>query len=327
MADVARLAGVSTSTVSRALRRADVVSPELRARVRTAIDALGYVPNPMAGGLAAARTRSVGVIVPSLINSFFAATLDAMAETLAPHGYQILLGNSAYSLDTEDALVNSFLAWSPAAIVLTGRTHSRATLQRLLAAGVPVVEMWELGDNPIDTLIGFSHRSVGRMAARHLFERGRHRPAFVGAALAEDRRAAQRAAGFAEAVDELAGAPCVVHATPERASVESGARALAELLRRHPDVDAVALSNDALALGALFECQRRGLSVPLDLALIGFGDLDFTAWTTPPLSTLRPPRREIGTAVAEHLLARFADPQCGPTSVDLGCELVARAST
>jgi len=327
MADVARLAGVSTSTVSRALRRADAVSLELRERVQTAIDALGYVPNPMAGGLAAARTRSVGVIVPSLINSFFAATLDAMAEALAPHGYQILLGNSAYSLDTEDALVNSFLAWSPAAMVLTGRTHSRATLQRLLAAGMPVVEMWELGDNPIDTLIGFSHRSAARMAARHLIERGRRRLAFVGAALAEDRRAAQRSAGFAEAVQELGTESPVLHATPERAGVETGARAVAELLRRHPGLDGVALSNDALALGALFECQRRGLSVPRDLALIGFGDLDFTGWTTPPLSTLRPPRREIGAAVARHLLARFADPQCGPTTIDLGCEIVVRAST
>lgn len=327
MADVAELAGVSPSTVSRFLRRSAGVSPALGEKVRSAIEALSYVPNPMAGGLAAARTRSVGVIVPSLINSFFAATLDAMADALAPHGYQIMLGNSSYSIDVEEALVRSFLAWSPAAIVLTGRTHSRTTLQHLLAAGIPVVEMWELGDNPIDSLVGFSHRAVGRLAARHLIERGRRRIAFLGAALDEDRRAAQRSAGFAETAQDLARDPPVMHAVAARASAESGGRGLAQLLARYPDVDGIAFSNDALALGALFECQRRGIEVPGRLAILGFGDLDFSAWCTPALSTIRPPRREIGTAVAEHLLRRFDGAADAPATIDVGFELVARAST
>jgi LacI family gluconate utilization system Gnt-I transcriptional repressor len=327
MADVARLAGVSTSTVSRALRRADTVSPALRARVHEAVATLGYVPNSMAGGLAAARTRTVGVIVPSLVNSFFAGTLDAMAERLAPRGYQIMLGNSAYSAQTEASLVNSFLSWSPAAIVLTGQWHARETLQRLLAAAIPIVEMWELGENPLDSLVGFSHRAVGRLAARHLLDRGRERIAFVGAALAEDRRAAQRSAGFAEVVRERGGAEPVVLSLPQRASAATGGMALAELLARRPDVDGVAFSNDAMALGGLFECQRRGIAVPDGLALIGFGDLDFAAWSTPTLSTIRPPRREIGLAIADHLLQRFDDPGAGPTTIDVGFELVPRASS
>ena len=327
MADVAQLAGVSASTVSRFLRQSAGVSPELGSKVRSAIEALSYVPNPMAGGLAASRSRSVGVIVPSLINSSFAATLDAMAEGLAPHGYQIMLGNSGYSPDAEEALVQSFLAWSPAAIVLTGRSHSRATLRRLLSSGIPVVEMWELGDNPIDSLVGFSHRAVGRVAARHLIERGRRRIAFLGAALDEDRRAAQRSAGFAEAVQDLSRDPPIMHAVAARASTESGGRGLAQLLARYPDVDGIAFSNDALALGALFECQRRGIDVPGRLALIGFGDLDFSPWCKPSLSTIRPPRREIGTAVAEHLLQRFGGVVDTPATIDIGFELVARQST
>ena len=327
MADVARLAGVSTATVSRALRRAEVVSPQLRERVRQAVETLGYVPNPAAGGLAAARTRTVGVVVPSLVNSFFAATLEAMAERLAPRGYQIMLVNSGYSIETEAALVNSLLSWSPAAIVLTGQAHSRATLQRLLEAGIPVVEMWELSENALDSLVGFSHRAVGRLAARHLIERGRRRIAFVGAALDEDRRAAQRAAGFGEVVRESLATEPVVLALQQRASAATGAAALAELLARHPDVDGVACSNDAMALGGLFECQRRGLRVPADVALIGFGDLDFAACSVPTLSTIRPPRREIGIAVAEHLLQRFDDPATGPTTIDVGFALVPRAST
>jgi len=327
MSDVAELAGVSTSTVSRALRNPGTVSPELRARVDAATASLGYVPNSMAGGLAASRTRTVGVIVPSLVNSFFSATIEAMAEVLNGDGYQILLGNSGYTIEREEALVNSFLSWSPAAIVLTGQIHSRITLQRLLNADMPIVEMWELGDNPLDTLVGFSHRAAGRAAARHLLDTGRQRLAFVGAAPEQDRRATQRGAGFSEAVIE-AGFPAPVCLTmPERASVEGGGQLIAQLVTTHPEIDGVFFSNDVLMLGALFECQRRCIRVPQALGLIGFGDLDFAAWSQPTLTTIRPPRREIGTAVAEHLLQRFRDPAGVATTIDLGFDLVIRGST
>ncbi|HVF62364.1 MAG TPA: LacI family DNA-binding transcriptional regulator [Casimicrobiaceae bacterium] len=327
MADVARLAGVSSSTVSRALRHADAVSPALRARVAAAIDSLGYVPNSMAGGLAAARTRTVGVIVPSLVNSFFSATLEAMAEALSQHDYQILFGNSGYAPEREEALVHSFLAWSPAAIVLTGRAHTRDTLKRLVAADIPVVEMWEVGDNAIDTVVGFSHRHVGRAAARHLLERGRKHLAFVGAALDLDRRAAQRCDGFFDVLHERGDNVQRAVALPERASADGGARALSEIVKRHPDTDAVFFSNDVLMLGGLFACQRLGIDVPRSLALIGFGDLDFTASSRPSLTTLRPPRREIGVVVARHLIERFEDANTRSTAIDLGFELVQREST
>jgi LacI family gluconate utilization system Gnt-I transcriptional repressor len=327
MSDVAALAGVSTSTVSRALRNPDAVSPVLRARVESAITSLQYVPNSMAGGLAASRTRTVGVIVPSLVNSFFSATIEAMAEGLNADGYQILLGNSGYAAEREEALVNSFLSWSPAAIVLTGQAHSRGTLQRLINAGLPVVEMWELGENPLDTLVGFSHRAVGRAAARHLIDRGRRTLAFAAAALGHDRRAAQRGAGFAEALQESGLPAPVVVTLDERASVQGGGQLVAQLLARHPEVDGVFFSNDVLMLGGLFECQRQAVRVPDALALIGFGDLDFTACSQPTLTTIRPPRREIGATVAAHLLQRFRDHDAAAATIDVGFELVARGST
>lgn len=327
MSDVAQLAGVSSSTVSRTLRNPEVVSPALRARVESAITSLQYVPNSMAGGLAAARTRTVGVIVPSLVNSFFSATLEAMAEGLNADGYQILLGNSGYAPDLEEGLINSFLSWSPAAIVLTGQVHTRGARQRLLNAGVPIVEMWELGDNPLDTLVGFSHRAVGRAAGRHLIDSGRRCVAFVGAALEHDRRATQRAAGFSEALQESGLPAPVVVAMDQRASVEGGGQLVAQILARHPQVDGVFFSNDVLMLGGLFECQRQAVRIPDALGLIGFGDLDFTACSQPTLSSIRPPRREIGTAVAAHLLQRFRDPAAAAATIDVGFELIARGST
>ncbi len=327
MSDVAELARVSTSTVSRALRHPGSVSVALRDRVQSAIAALQYVPNSMAGGLAASRTRTVGVIVPSLVNSFFSATIEAMAESLNADGYQILLGNSGYAADREEALVNSFLSWSPAAIVLTGQMHSRGTLQRLLNAGLPIVEMWELGENPLDTIVGFSHRAVGRAAARHLIDRGRRCMAFAGAALGHDRRAAQRGLGFSEALQESGLPPPVMITMDERASVEGGGQLVAQILAQHRQVDSVFFSNDVLMLGGLFECQRQEAVIPETLGLIGFGDLDFTACSQPTLTTIRPPRREIGALVAAHLLQRFRDPDAAPTTIDVGFELVVRGST
>jgi len=326
MSDVAELAGVSPSTVSRALRSPGVVSPELRARIDSAIERLAYVPNQMAGGLAASRTRSVGVIVPSLINSFFAATIEAMETGFESQGYQIMLGNSGYSLEREEALIASFLSWSPSAIVLTGRHHSRSTLKRLASCDMPVVEMWEIGEQCFDTAVGFSHRAAGQAAAHHLYQRGRQNIAFIGSALDADRRANERCAGFQDAV--RAAGKNVISSTPaQRASVEVGGGALAALLATNTDIDGIFFSNDALMLGALFECQRRGITVPDDLSLIGFGDMDFTAWATPTLSTIRPPHSEIGHAVANHLLRRFADPSIGCEVIDLGFELIARQST
>ena len=327
MADVAEIAGVSPATVSRALRNPTSVSPALRAKVDAAIEQLGYVPNVMAGGLAASRTRTIGVIVPSLINSFFSATIEAMAARFESGGYQIMLGNSDYSLEREEALINSFLSWSPAAIVLTGQTHSRGALKRLLGTDTPVVEMWEMGDNPLDTLIGFSHRAVGRAAAQHLYSRGKKHLAYVGAALERDRRAAQRGDGFAAVIRETTAQAPIVTGPMGRASVEQGMHALDALLADHPEVDGVFFSNDVLMLGGLFHCQRHGIRIPQDLALIGFGDLDFAAHSLPGLSTIRPPKSEIGVATADHLLRRFSNVNLPAETIDLGFELIARGSS
>ena len=327
MADVARLAGVSKSTVSRALSRPEVVSTELRARIDEAVRRLAYVPNLVAGSLATARTRTVGVIVPSIMNSFFAGTVEEMADALGRHGYQIMIGNSGYSEDREEAIVATFLAWSPAAMVVTGRRHSRRCLRLLLDAEIPVVEMWELGERPIDSLVGFSHLDVGRAVAHHLIARGAMRLAFIGAALDRDHRAAERGAGFAEFAQAAGLERPAWTALPDRASMAAGARGLMRLVEEEPAVDAVFFSNDVLALGGLFECGRRGWRVPERLRLCGFGDLDFTSASLPTLTTVRPPRAEIGRRIAELLVGRLGSAGDGSEVLDLGFELIAREST
>jgi LacI family gluconate utilization system Gnt-I transcriptional repressor len=324
--DVAAAATVSASTVSLYLRRPEAVSAERAARIQRVVDRTGFVPNLLAGGLAAARARVVGVVVPSMLNAFFASTVETLEEELGRDGKQLLLGNSHYSEAREEALVRAFLAWSPAAIVLTGVRHSRATVRLLMRADLPVVEMWELAEQPLDVAVGFSHLAAGRAMARHLIDAGRRRIAFVGARMQADRRAGARRDGYAEALRAAGGREPIVVDMPEPAQAPAGARGLAALLAAHPDVDGLCCSNDSVAFGALAECARRGIRVPADLAVIGFGDLEFAGQCVPALSTVRPPRAEIGRVCAQVLRERFEAGTPERRVHDLGFELVVRES-
>ncbi|HZP88330.1 MAG TPA: substrate-binding domain-containing protein, partial [Burkholderiales bacterium] len=138
----------------------------------------------------------MGIVVPTLNNSVFAVMLDELTTTLGDQGYQTMIANSGYSEEKEQALVNSFLAWSPAGIVLTGLHHSRGTIRSLVKAAVPVVEVGEYSQRGIDSVVGFSHYEVGRVVAKHFVNSGITRAACVLVALAADYRARERAAGF-----------------------------------------------------------------------------------------------------------------------------------
>lgn len=330
MTDVARRADVSPSTVSLYLRKPDAVSPEAGRAIAGAIEALGYVPNAVAGGLAAASSRVVSVVIPSLRNAFFAETVTVLQTVLAEAGLHLLIGHTEYSERQEEALVHTALSWAPAAVVLTGLAHGKTTRAMLRGSAVPVVEMWELGDTPpIDMAVGFSHHEVGVTTCNHLLQHGRRRIAFLGARLQDDRRAARRAAGFAAAAAEAGIEDALVLDHPAPATAEAGALLLTRALHQMPGLDAVACSNDLLALGVLFECQRRGIAVPRDLAVIGFGDLGFSASCIPPLTTVRPFGEIIGKEVARLVLDRIADPDGArtPQVVDTGHLLIVRSST
>ena len=327
MQDVARLADCATSTVSLYLRKPELVHAKSSERIAAAIERLGYVPNMMAGGLAAAAaTRVVSLIVPSLRNAFFAETADALQTALGASGVQLLLGHSEYDPAREEALVRASLAWSPAALVLTGLEHSRGTMQMALSRGTPVIEIWELGGNPLDMLVGFDHRAVGAAAARHLRAQGCRNSVFLGARLQEDRRAAQRGLGCVATLQDGGEAgPQIVDPAP--ASVALGSALLGQALDQFPSLDGVVCSNDLIALGALFECQRRGIAVPDTVRIVGFGDLPFAAATNPALSTIRPHGAKIGEEVARLAVAGLNGETIETRVIDVGFELIQRGTS
>ncbi|WP_180901654.1 LacI family DNA-binding transcriptional regulator [Martelella soudanensis] len=325
MEEVARVAGVSPATVSRALKSPDTVSKKRLAQVLEAARRLGYAPNPIAGSLAGTRTPLVGVIVPSLTNAFFAVTLERMSAILEAEGYQLMIGQHGYDAAREERIINAFAGWNPAALVVTGRDHTRGAVKLLSSAPCPVIEMWDYDERPLDSGIGFSNREAGRLAGRYFAENGHEHVAYVGATLDTDPRARARAEGFLEAFRQETGHDARLMAVVSRDLGEGGA-ALKSVLEQGPETTAIAFSGDMLAVGAMFEAARMGLSIPADLALLGYGDLDIAAHTNPPLSTIRPPHEKIGAAVARHILERLANPEAGGENLDLGVELVVRST-
>lgn len=328
MMDVAARAQVSPSTVSLYLRKPDAVSASASETIAKAIQALNYVPNLMAGGLAAASSRAVSIIVPSVRNAFFAETVATMQAELGKERLQVLLGHTEYSEREEENLVRMALSWAPAAIVLTGLSHSNATRKLLQESRVPVVEIWELGAEPIEMAVGFHHEQVGRSAAAHLVQRHRRNLVFLGARLQEDRRAAHRAEGFLEEARKVAGVTAEIIQHPAPSSAEVGAMLLGETMRKFPQVDGIACSNDHVALGVIFECQRLGIEIPGQLSVVGFGDLSFSAASNPSLTTIRPPGDLIGTEAARLILERIAQGgERTPTVIDTRFTLLHRQSS
>jgi len=188
--------------------------------------------------------------------------------------------------------------------------------------------MWELGEQPFDLQVGFSHYEAGEAVARHMLDIGAKRAAFIGARMTSDVRARQRCEGFSRAMLK-AGIDVHVEDVPGDASPKAGSHALTEILQRMPDIDAIACSNDVIALGVLFEAQRRGLPVPQRLRVAGFGDLPFSEECVPPLTTIQPRATQIGLRIAQELMERAEQPsdETEPRIVDVGFELVVREST
>jgi LacI family gluconate utilization system Gnt-I transcriptional repressor len=323
MEDVAREAGVSAITVSRALNAPDKLAPQTLRAVRAAIDRLRYVPNLTAGSLASKRSRTVAVIVPTVANSIFSDTIDGLAQALSPQRYQLLLGQTNYRLDEEVALVQAFLGRRVDGLVLTGVNHARGVRSSVLRAGVPVVETWDLSERPIHLLVGFSNRAAGAAAARYLLGKGHARLGYIGGG---DDRSVARLQGFKQAateagVGEVASALVSLPAAPSDAG-----KALAELMATARP-RAIFCSNDMLAAGALFECARRRIRVPQDLAIMGFADLPIAAITEPRLTSMQVRAEAMGFRAGEMLLTHLQGTKAAERVVDLGFAVVERDST
>jgi len=320
--DVARSAGLSPMTVSRALNTPQLVRPKTVEKVMQAVQSTGYIPNALAGGLASRRSKLVAVVVPQINNNMFVDTIQALSDTLAARGYHMLLCVAGYDRQTEAELVSTLLSRRPDGVVLTGIQHAPLLKKTILNAATPVVEIWDLTPTPLDMLVGFSHEKVGETIGEYVLEKGYQRPGLLWAG---DARAMLRKQGLCARLAKkgLDDAPQVE--VPLPASLALGRRGLAELLAAG-EFDVIICSSDTLAQGAIMDAESRGLRVPQDLAVIGFGDLDFAASNRPAITTVSVDRHAIGERAATLLADRIEGGEESGVIIDIGFQLVARES-
>ena len=303
MQTVARLAGVSAMTVSRALKSDASVSKETRERILGIVKETGYVPDATARVFATRRSGFVAALVPSLNNSNFADTVRGMSEAFDLAGLQMLLGDTEYSLSREEDLIGAFLQRRPEAVILTGGVHTARARTLLARAEIPIVETWDLPKRPLGDVVGFSNREAGAAMTRYLYERGRRRIGFIGGEPNGDTRGADRRKGYEQAMRELGLPERVVAVGKPPVSMSQGHEALDAMLKAWPEVDGIVCVSDLSAFGVLAECQRRSVKVPDEIAIAGFGDFEVARWCCPRLTTVRVDCEEIGRAAAEAALA------------------------
>ena len=326
LAQVARAAGVSEITASRALRGGPHVAPPTLERVLAAARALNYVPNRLAGALAGGRSGQVAVVLPSLSNSVFADVLNGLETRLERAGHHPILGVSNYDPAREEGLIAGLLSWRPAGLVIAPAASTEGTRRMLAGAGLPVVEIMDIDRPPIDISVGLSQRTAGRATAQYLLGRGYRRFAYVGHAIDGDPRAVARREGLALGLAEAGAALEAELCLPGPSSVPLGRAAVAQLLEgRAPGGLAVCFSNDDMAVGGMFHALSAGLRVPQDIALMGFNGLAIGQALPQPLTTIASHRAEIGQGAADALLARLAG-ETTPARIDVGFRLISGAT-
>ncbi len=335
LVDVAHVAGVSTATASRAFNRPDAVRETLRQRVQAAAIALQYIPNEAARALASHRSRVIGAIVPTIDNAIFAQGVAAIQGRVEAAGYALLLAACDYDLGRELAQARTMVSRGIEALVLVGTRHHPALRELLREHRIAYVcqGAYALAHEP--ACVGFDNRRAAYVATRYLLHLGHRRIGMLAGIRKDNDRAEGRVAGVRDALAEVGLALADGSVEPDRPGtgglIESpytyeAARAVTRRLLQgpHPPT-ALVCGNDVLALGALRECQARGVSVPGQISIIGFDDLAAARQATPALTTIRVPTTQMGEAAADFVIAALAGGN--PPALEIPFKLVIRAST
>jgi len=311
--DVSEASGVSEMTVSRVLRNRGDVSDATRARVLAAAKALGYVPNKIAGALASNRVNLIAVIIPSLSNMVFPEVLTGVNEVLETTALQPVVGVTDYLPEKEERVLYEMLSWRPSGVIIAGLEHTEAARAMLRAAGIPVVEIMDTDGEPVDTMVGISHRRAGREMARAILDAGYRRIGFMGTKMPLDHRARKRFEGFTEKLAKN-GVEIEDRAFYSGGSaLAKGREMTAEMLARSPDLDFLYYSNDMIGAGGLLYLLDKGYDIPGRIGLAGFNGVELLQGLPRQLATMDACRKEIGRKAAEIIVARLETP---PQEVD-----------
>ncbi len=302
--DVSEASGVSEMTVSRVLRNRGDVSAATRDKVLAAAKELGYVPNKIAGALASQRVNLVAVIIPSLSNMVFPEVLSGISQVLEGTELQPVVGVTDYLPEKEEKVLYEMLSWRPSGVIIAGLEHTEASRAMLNASGIPVVEIMDTDGEPVDAMVGISHRRAGREMAAAILNAGYKKIAFLGTKMPLDHRARKRFEGFTEVLAK-SGVEVIDREFYSGGSALAKGREMTEaVLERSPDIDFIYYSNDMIGAGGLLYLLEKGIDVPGQIGLAGFNGVELLQGLPRQLATMDACRREIGTKAAEIIAAR-----------------------
>src|SRR3984957_15103332 len=269
MRDVAKRAGVSTMTVSRAMNEPGKVSAEMRERVIRAVKEIGYLPNHLARSLSSTRSTTVGLIVPSIDNSIYTQTIKGLSDVVRRSGFQLMIAECGYDALEEEELIKAFLAHRVGGLILHSTEHSAETAAMIRQAGVPVVENGSLPSKPLDMAVSYSNREAAQAMTLHLGRLGYKKIAFASLYSFNNERSRERIEGYLAALAQLGQTADPRLMIETSRGLAAGAEIAARVVQNVPEVDALFCAGDVLAAGALFECRKRGWAVPGRIGIAG----------------------------------------------------------
>ena len=319
--DVSEACGVSEMTVSRVLRNRDDVSPATRDKVLQAARTLGYVPNKIAGGLASQQVNLVAVIVPSLSNMVFPEVLGGVSAALEDTGLQPVFGVTNYSPEREENVLYEMLSWRPSGVIIAGLEHTEAARAMMENAGIPIVEIMDSDGEPIDSVVGISHRAAGRQMADAIYAAGYRKIGFLGTKMTDDHRARKRMQGLIEGLEAHGIQLTATELYSGGSALKKGRELTQTMLEKHPDLDFLYYSNDMIGAGGLLYCLEKGYDIPGKLGLAGFNGVDFLDGLPMKLATIDACRREIGETAANIIAGKDTSGVIGGHRIELSPRL------
>lgn len=306
-------------TVSRYLRNPDQVSAALQQKIAVALDELGYIPNRAPDILSNATSRAIGVLLPSLTNQVFAEVLRGIESVTDAHNYQTMLAHYGYLPEREEERLTSLLSFNIDGLILSERNHTPRTLKMIEVAGIPVVELMDCVTPCLDLAVGFDNFEAARQMTQQIIAHGHRHVVYLGARLDERTLIKQR--GYQQAMLDAGLQPhCIM--TDRASSYSSGGELLRLAQKEYPQVDSIFCTNDDLAVGAMLECQRQGLSIPQDMAIAGFHGHDIGQVMVPKLASVLTLRERMGQVAAQSLLAKLRGEVVNPRMIDTGFTLL-----
>ena len=302
--DVSEASGVSEMTVSRVLRNSGDVSAVTRAKVLEATKTLGYVPNKIAGALASQRVNLVAVIIPSLSNMVFPEVMMGISDALNDTGLQPVVGVTNYSAKTEERVLYDMISWRPSGVIIAGLEQSEVSKVMLKNSGIPVVQIMDMDGDPIDAMVGISHRRAGRKMAEAILKSGYENIGFMGTHMPLDHRARKRFEGFTQALAKQSVKIMDHEFYTEGSALAKGRQMTERILKRSPDLDFIYFSNDLIGAGGLLHLREKGIEIPGQIGLAGFNHLELLEGLPQRLATMDSCRFRIGQLAANIVAAR-----------------------